>query len=163
MTSNHYIIDTSSLIGLQRNNPIDIFPSVWRSVESLIQRGLLVSPKEVLYEIVEKDDELATWSKRQNRCFKEPTQKQIEIIKEILKTYPSFVKMDSKHDADAWVVALAIEMNPGSQQIFEPMKRMVVTEEKSKGDRIKIPFVCQKFNIETLSILDMFRIEGWKF
>ncbi len=40
---------------------------------------------------------------------------------------------------------------------------MKVTEEKIRGDKIKIPFVCKKFNIESIDVIDMFRAEGWKF
>ena len=58
MTSNYYIIDSSSLIELNRHNPIDVFPTVWQKIESLISKGFLIAPKEVLYEIIERDDQL---------------------------------------------------------------------------------------------------------
>lgn len=161
MISNHYIIDSSSLMELNRHNPIDVFPTVWKRIESLISKGLLIAPKEVLYEIMDGDDQLAEWAKNQSGLFKDPTPRQIEILKDILKQYPSMVKEDKKHDADSWVIALAIEM--ASQQTLTPIKRIVVTEEKLRGDKIKIPLVCQKYNIEAIDILDMFRIEGWKF
>jgi len=163
MTSNYYIIDSSSLIELNRHNPIDLFPTVWERIESLINKGRLIAPKEVLYEIKKGDDQLARWAKRQSGLFKEPTLKQIEILKDILKQYPSLVNENRQCDADSWVIALAIEMAPSSQKTLAPIKRIVVTEEKLRGDKIKIPLVCQKYNIESIDILDMFRIEGWKF
>jgi len=163
MTSNHYIIDSSSLMELNRHNPIDVFPTVWQRIESLINIGLLVAPKEVLYEIMDGDDQLAKWAKKQNRLFKDPTPRQIEILKDILKQYPSMVKEYKKHDADSWVIALAIEMASSSQQTLTPIKRIVVTEEKLRGDKIKIPLVCQKYGIEAIDVIDMFRIGGWKF
>ncbi|GIU68817.1 MAG: twitching motility protein PilT [Candidatus Woesearchaeota archaeon] len=163
MTSNCYIIDSSSLIELNRHNPIDVFPSVWKNMESLVNKSLLIAPKEVLNEIKKKDDQLAKWAKKQNNLFKDPTPKQIEILKDILKNYPALVKLDRKYNADAWVIALAIEMASGSQKTLLPIKRIVVTEEKLRGNKIKIPLVCQKYSIETIDIIDMFRIEGWKF
>ena len=163
MTSNYYIIDSSSLIELNRHNPIDVFPTVWQKIESLISKGFLIAPKEVLYEIIERDDQLAKWAKNQDKLFREPTQKQIEILKEILKEYPSIVKEDRKHDADPWVIALAVEMATSSQKTLKLIKRIVVTEEKLRGNKVKIPFVCQKYNIEAIDIIDLFRIEGWKF
>lgn len=51
MTSSHYIIDSSSLMELNRYNPIDVFPTVWDKLELLISRGLLSAPKEVLNEM----------------------------------------------------------------------------------------------------------------
>jgi hypothetical protein len=163
MTSNHYIMDTSSLVELNRHNPIDVFPSVWNNLESLSKKGLLVAPAEVLSEVKERDDELASWAKRNNRIFRPPTKKQIEILKDVLKNYPALVKEDRKYDADAWVVALAVEMKASYQQTIIEIKRIVVTEEKLRGEKVKIPLVCQKYEIEAIGIIEMFRIEGWKF
>lgn len=163
MTSNHYIIDSSPLIELNRHNPLDVFPTLWQKIESLISKELLFAPKEVLNEIIERDDQLAKWAKTQNKLFREPTQKQIEILKNILKDYPSLVKEKRKYDADSWVIALAVELATSTQKTLALIKRVVVTEEKLRGDKIRIPYVCQKFNIESIDIIKMFRIEGWKF
>ncbi|MFH1337729.1 MAG: DUF4411 family protein [Nanoarchaeota archaeon] len=163
MISNHYIIDSCSLMELNRHNPIDVFPSVWVRIESLINKGLLLAPREVLNEIMQGDDQLTKWAKKHNKMFVEPTEKQIEIVKEILKEFPALIKQNRKYDADPWVIALAVEMATSLQQTLTPIKRIVVTEEKLRGEQIKIPLVCQKYNIETIDILDMFRVEGWKF
>ena len=163
MTSNSYIMDSSSLIELNRHNPIDVFPSVWKNMESLISKSLLVAPIEVLYEITERDDQLAKWAKTQTSFFRDPTEKQIELLKGILKSYPSMIREDRKYDADPWVIALAKEMTTNTQQTLIQIKRIVVTEEKLRGEKIRIPFVCQKYNIDSIDIIEMFRIEGWKF
>ena len=163
MTSNHYIMDTSSLVELNRHNPIDVFPSVWNNLESLSKKDLLVAPAEVLSEVKERDDELASWAKRNKRIFRPPTKKQIEILKDILKNYPALIKEDRKSDADARVVALAVDMKASYQQTIIEIKRIVVTEEKLRGEKVKIPLVCQKYEIEAIGIIEMFRIEGWKF
>ncbi len=163
MTSNNYIMDSSSLIELNRHNPVDIFPSLWKNMESLISKGLLVAPIEVLNEITERDDQLAKWAKEQTSFFRAPTQRQIEILKDVLKAYPSMVREDRKYDADPWVIALAKEMIADPQQTLTSIKRIVVTEEKLRGERVRIPYVCQKYNIDSIDIIEMFRIEGWKF
>lgn len=36
MTITKYIIDTSSLIELNRHNPMDVYPGVWKNIENLI-------------------------------------------------------------------------------------------------------------------------------
>jgi hypothetical protein len=163
MTSNNYIMDSSSLIELNRHNPIDIFPSVWKNMESLISKGLLVAPIEVLNEITERDDQLAKWAREQTSFFRAPTQRQIEILKDVLKAYPSMVREDRKYDADPWVIALAKEMITDPQQTLTSIKRIVVTEEKLRGEKVRIPYVCQKYNIDSIDIIEMFRIEGWRF
>ena len=163
MTSNNYIMDSSSLIDLNRHNPIDVFPSVWKNMESLIDNGFLVAPSEVLKEITERDDQLAKWAKEQNSFFRDPTEKQIEIVKDILKSYPSMVREDRKYDADPCVIALAIEMRTNKQQTLIQIKQVVGIEEKLRGEKIRIPFVCQKYRVDSIDIIEMFRIEGWKF
>ncbi|MBU0980543.1 MAG: DUF4411 family protein [Nanoarchaeota archaeon] len=69
-----------------------------------------MAPKEVLKELQEYDDTLAKWAKKQKKMFISPTQRQIQIVKELLQEYPSLVDVSAKHSADPWVIALAIEM-----------------------------------------------------
>jgi len=63
MTSNCYIIDTSSLVKLNRENPLDVYPSVWKKLETLVAAGRLIAPKEVFNEISQNDDQLSKWDK----------------------------------------------------------------------------------------------------
>ena len=53
---NYYVIDSSSLIELNRRYPIDVFPTLWKNVEDLINDGSLISHKEVFKEISVMDD-----------------------------------------------------------------------------------------------------------
>lgn len=163
MSHIRYIIDTSSLIELNQRHPVDVFPSVWRKIEGLINSNRLFAPREVYDEISRIDDLLFDWSKKQPKMFIEPTVEQITIVKEILSRYPSLIRIDRKYDADPWVIAVAIEMIRNPQQALEKIKRIVVTEEKLRGNKIKIPFVCQNYSIEAIDILNMFRMEGWTF
>lgn len=163
MTNNIYIIDSSSLIELNKHNAMDVFVSVWRNIRQLINNDRLIAPKEVFNEIKDYDDTLANWAKNQKKLFKEPTERQIKIVKEILKDYPALVDVNTKHSADSWVIALAIETSSNQQQTLLKIKRIVVTEEKLRGNRVKIPFVCNKNGIEAIDIVEMFRTEGWKF
>src|SRR3989338_11181711 len=92
---NFYIIDSCSLIDLNRHNPIDIFPSLWEKIGILIDSDMMVSHIEVFNEITQKDDSLANWLKKHKKMFKDFSQNQAEIVKEILNQYPSFVKKDA--------------------------------------------------------------------
>ncbi|MBU2561557.1 MAG: DUF4411 family protein [Nanoarchaeota archaeon] len=163
MTSNHYVIDTCSLIALNRHNPLDVFPSVWNKLESLISRGQLVAPKEVLNELGHQDDMVAAWAKKQKKLFVEPTEKQIEIVKQVLAKYPGLVKIDRQYDADPFVIALTVELTKSKQQTLIPVKRIVVTEEKLRGNKIRIPLICKDYDVECIDVIELFRTEGWKF
>lgn len=163
MTLILYIIDSSSLIELNKHNPMDVYPGVWKKIEGLIKKHRLFAPREVLNEIIEYDDMLAEWGKNHKEMFIEPTEIQIEIVKEILEKFPSLIKLDKKNCADPWVIALAVEMNRSKQQTLVEIKRIVVTEEKIRGNKVRIPLVCNDFTVESIDIIDMFRKEGWKF
>jgi len=160
---NYYIIDSCSLIELNRHNPLDVFPSLWKKIESLINSELLVSHKEVFNEISQQDDQLLEWAKKNKKMFKGVTDKQVQIVKDILSKYPSLIKIERKFDADPWIIALAKEMKEDPQRKLHQVKRLIVTEESLKGNKVKIPFVCKEFDIECINRIEMFREEGWKF
>jgi len=165
-TKNYYVIDSCSLIELNRKYPIDIFPTVWKKVEILINNGFLVSPKEVLKEIEKGDDNLKEWAKKQTKLFKNLSAKQIQIVQEILGKYPKWLNEDSLVPiADPFVIALAIEMEQDPQKtIIETIKkRIVVSEERMSGKKTKVPYVCHQYGIECIFLIDMFRNEGWVF
>lgn len=163
MTENIYIIDTSSLVKLNRDNPIDVFPSIWEKLKFLSDKNRLIAPKEVFNEIKQNDDLLSKWARIQKKMFKKPTEKQVTIVQEILKDYPALIDTERKYDADPWVIALAIEMSSSNQKTLLTIKRIVVTEEKLRGNQVKIPYVCNQKSIEAIDIVELFRTEGWKF
>ncbi|MBL7160777.1 MAG: DUF4411 family protein [Candidatus Aenigmarchaeota archaeon] len=162
MKNNCYIMDTSSLVKLNRENPIDVFPTVWKKLNDLVNNDRLIAPKEVSNEIQQNDDQLCKWVNKNKKMFKDITKRQIEIVKEILKKYPAIIKTDRKYDADPWVIALAIETSTDPQKTLFNIKRVVVSEEKLIGNKIKIPFICNDYDIESINVIDMFREEGWK-
>lgn len=164
MTRLIYIIDTSSLIRLNKHNPMDIYQTLWQHLNRLVKDGRLFAPREVMDEINRFDDTLAEWAKCNQTMFKEPTKEQIILVKEILKKYPSLIKKGKRYAADPWVIALAIEMIRSPQKTLDiEVKRIVVTEEKMRGNKVRIPYVCQNYTVDAIDILDMFRLEGWKF
>ena len=112
------------------------------------------------------DDSLKKWAKKQKRLFKELDGRQMEIVREILRKYPSLAKSDNETAAaDPFVIALAVELGSDPQKtLFQTVKgRIIVTEEKLRGNKVKIPFVCKDYNIECINIIEMCRVEGWKF
>jgi hypothetical protein len=159
-----YVIDASSLIDLNKFNPIDLYPSPWNKIERLINNGMLFSSIEVYKELVKKDDVLSEWIKNHKQMFKPVTKKQTEIISQILKKYPSIINVKKENVADPWVIALAVELSEAKKQkTLLKIKWLVVTEERKRGNRIRIPLICEDYNIDYLKIFDMFRRKGWKF
>jgi hypothetical protein len=160
---NCYIIDTCSLVDLNRHNPIDIFPTLWSKIDKLVQSDLLISHKEVFNEINQQDDQLVKWAKRNKKMFKEITERQSEIVAEILKKFPSLIDIDKQFVADPWIIALAKEMKEDPQRTLFDIKKLIVTEEGYKSKKVKIPLVCKSFDIDCINRVEMFREENWKF
>jgi Domain of unknown function (DUF4411) len=163
MTENCYIIDTSSLVELNKHNPMDVYPGVWQRIEQLIGNLRMLAPREVFYEISRMDDQLKEWAKKQGKLFVDPTQRQIELVKEILQKYPSLINIGRPYDADPWVIALSVELVTNPQKTLYSIKRIIVTEERLRGNRVRIPFVSKDYQIESINIIGMFREEGWRF
>ena len=157
----YYVIDTCSLVDLNKFNPIDLYPSVWEKLEILIKKKKLYAPIEVFNELSKQDDSVFEWAKKHKSMFLPITKKQIEIVTEILQKFPEMLKVERQYDADPWVIALTIELRMQKQLI--PVTWLIVTEEQIRGNKLKIPFICKDYKINCLKIFDMFRERGWKF
>ena len=163
MTSNHYIIDTSSLIHLNRYNPIDVYPTVWNRMSNLRREGLLHSVFEVYNEIHRKDDALRLWTIENRRMFVKETEIQMYHVSEILRNYSALINTEGTFQADPWIIAMALEMRSSNQQKLFAEKIIIITEEKLKGQKVRIPLVCNNYDLDYLSVFDLFRQEGWQF
>jgi Domain of unknown function (DUF4411) len=67
-----YIIDTSSLVSLQRWRPQAANAAVWQRLDELVRDNRLVSSEEVYREIRAGKDALARWAtryKKRNALF----------------------------------------------------------------------------------------------
>lgn len=165
MAGEIYVIDTSSLIRIKPEDyPHDIFVTLWSNMENLVKSRRLMSSKLVLEELKKKNDDIYKWAKRNEEMFKEiTTLEQTELVKQILKKFPSLIDPDGQVEADPFVITLALQKE--SQQTLDSFnkEKIVVTEEILQGNKIKIPFVCQHFGIECINIFDLFRREGWQW
>ena len=105
-------------------------------------------------------------TKKQKKLFRELDELQVQIVQEILKKYSSLAKPDKDGpQADPFVIALAVslEKDPQKTLIKTIKKRIIVTEERLKGSKEKIPFVCKDYDIDCINVIELFRTEGWKF
>src|SRR3972149_5188221 len=92
-----YIIDTSSLIDLQRWRPLSIHRQVWEKLDRLIDNDRLVSPQEVYEEIRDGKDALARWAmrhKKKRQLLKKTTRQHVGIAQQVIHRYPEIVDVD---------------------------------------------------------------------
>jgi len=142
--------------------PQDIFPSLWRNLETLINKGSLISPCEVLEELRKKDDELLKWALVHKSMFKDLDADQLEKVRNILRRFPGLVDFQKATlDADPFIIALV--MREEQQRTLWDEHRIVTSEEKpaNPGARPKIPDVCESYGVECISLMRFFRKENW--
>jgi hypothetical protein len=149
-----YCVDTSALIDLGRQYPRTVFLGLWRRIESLVEKGDLVAPREALRELEQVDDEVARWAKKHRCMFAELDAAQIQEVRKILRRFPKLTDPSKEiPDADPFVLALA-----------RANRLTVVTSEKPVGPGAqKIPNVCDTLRVPWLNLVAFFERQGWSF
>ena len=151
-----YSIDTSALIeGWYRRFPPDIVPGFWDNLDELIQNGNLKATEEVLVELEKKHDVIHNWVKERENLFILIDEEIQFVVREILSNHKTLIdSRRNRSSADPFVIALA-KINSS----------IVITEElpTQSDNRPHIPDVCHALNIEYVNLIDLSRIENWKF
>jgi hypothetical protein len=156
-------MDTSSLVNIQRIYNLSKLHGIWEFLEELVREGRLAAPKEVLVELEEGyDDEICAWAKKHESIFRQLTQPQWQIGRDIANDpkFKRFVDLEKeKPDADPFVIALAVDQK--KQERLIPEEWIVVADE-SQRKKLKIPDVCRdpKYDVECISTQDLFDREG---
>lgn len=141
-----YIIDACSLINAAKNYSLGkrTFRPIWEKIENMIEEGYLISSVEVREEI--KDDDLVIWCGVNSKMFLPLTEAVQKKATEILREYPTMIKLKSvgNSSADPFLIATAIIEDA-----------IVVTDESLGSEASRdyhIPNICHKFNIECISL-----------
>lgn len=132
---------------------ISTSPEFWKFLHVQIDNGLIKSPLKVYQELIEYGDELSTWCKSRHKSGLNTRssapgvqQSYATLINHVLTRTPKYKKnvIDEFYgNADAWVIAHA--MSEGGT---------VVTNEsdKTKGGKIKIPTLCDEFEVRCIKL-----------
>jgi hypothetical protein len=156
-----YCIDSSSLIGLKRQFPMDIVIGFWDKLDGLARERRLIAPDEVLNEVNRGDDELAKWIKEQD-IFSGPTPEELAIVQEIMAKFRDIVDYEKETpEADPFLIALAVSRNRQHASALLPLTHIVVSEERNVSP--KIPYVCKHYEVECIKGIELVRREGWRF
>ena len=156
-----YVIDNSSLNVLKHYYP-EQFGSFWERFDGYIDRGEVISVKEVYQEfepLFDRHEWLSKWASEHAHAFCPPNAEETRLLLEIFSEYPqlkAFVgDKNSKRArpvADPFVIAKA-----------RYLKGTVIAEEKRKPNAPKIPNVCAYFKIECVTLQGFMQKEGWTF
>lgn len=147
-----YTVDTCSLTAVRRVYPEDVFPGVWAKLNELADEGVFFCVQDVMRELEFEDDEITAWAKAHKSIFL-PLDEEIQSkAAEIIASHQTLIDLKKRRSsADPFIIASALVSSC-----------IVVTEEKPSGgpDKEKMPDVCRAYQVEWISMLEMFRREG---
>ena len=150
-----FVIDSSVLIAFERNQPRDIYPTLWDRVETLLRSGDAVIPREALSELERGTDDLAGWV-RETGAVCDTDAAMIAVVAQISTRHPDWVR-ETKNAADPFIIATA-----------KVLGAVIVTNEKTRNlvtvdANMKIPQVAAEFGVKAVTTNDLFRQLQWQF
>ena len=173
------MIDTSSwqqLFGCYRRVR---FPTLWQLFDELVSSGAIISVSQVLREIEDRDkknDEFE-WANVHADLFPNVKEQEIHFLREIFlvphfrHVVPDYViEIDYDEDANKFVDVVN-EQEQNSAESADPFLiarakirgGMVITQERERGNRVRIPSICNHFDINCGTLDDLMALEGWSF
>lgn len=151
-----YCLDANVFIQSQRQfYALDIFPVFWNFLDRQFVLEIICSSKLVYDELIEADDDLASWIKTGDRkkFFIEPdesTQSEfVEIANYVNINYPQHQADRFLAGADPWVIAFS------KAQVIRVVTQETLVPPTSR--KVKIPNICQQFNVRWVNLFEMLR------
>lgn len=161
-----YCIDASAFITMHRFYPLRIMPDLWNFLEELFKQKKILSHQIVFDEIVPKTgkkDELAQWLTNFRTNFISTSQRQLELVPNVLSNYPKLIDPESEKDqADPWMVAMLIEIME-QDGIFGDQSDYVMVTTESEKRSTKLPAACKHYNIRHMNLFQFFEANGFEF
>jgi hypothetical protein len=158
-----YCVDTSTLVDL-RHYPRPTFGSLWQHLETMISDERLISTDEVLVELERRDDEVYRWARQHSGVFRSPSRDVILQVQQILNDFPDWGDLASREGpwADPLVVAEAVVEQRTQEASLFGSTCLVLTEER-KPPALRIPLVCERYDITAVNFHEMLEREGLTF
>ena len=154
-----YILDTNVFRVLENYYP-GSFPSFWTSFDEAVAAGNIISVEEVYKEIENgsASDDLSAWVETNKAIFRTPTEDDLQFVATIFEE-PRFQSLIGQNQllqgmpsADPFIIAAA-----------KVVTGCVVTEERIKPNAVKIPNVCDHFDIDCINFETLMVLENWQF
>jgi len=156
VSSVEYVLDSSPLIKLNRDQPMELYPSVWEKIEELMASGRAILPSEAKREIDHKDDPLKAWLNLRPSVVLEATGADLAAVQRISVAHQDWVQ-GRKNAADPFIIAAAITHGA-----------VIVTDERfagagAVGTNIRLPNVAAEHGVECIGFTELVRREQWRF
>ena len=150
-----YLIDSCSLMAQKTDEdlPRQVHKSLWKMIDKCIEEQLIITSSEIEEEI-SKDDIIGDWF-RNTHCVVIQIDDEIQTnVRRIVTEHPGLIKFSGSKGSssgDAFLIATAMKF-----------KISIITEE-NKTKMNSIPNICAYYGINTFSITELCKKEGWFF
>lgn len=158
-----YCLDANTLIEAKNvHYAMDFCPAFWDMLNMESEKGLVFSIDFIYTELLKGNDELATWAKGQkkNNFFidtsdMETQRAYTEIVNYVVNKYSEKEAKKFLDVADPWLIAKCKTMNVTlvTKEVLAP----------SNTKKVKIPNICEIFDVKYIQTQDMIRSLGVKF
>jgi hypothetical protein len=136
---------------------MDVMEGVLEFLESKLKSGKIICPVAIYDELKKREksvDGLKDWLKEYKHCFLDLSTDQISVMAPIVNKYDVYAS-DKGDYGDVAVIGFA-----------KARKLIVVTSEVRKDQHKKlhpkVPNVCEEFDVECISVIELLRCEGVK-
>ncbi|UTX51447.1 DUF4411 family protein [Candidatus Saccharibacteria bacterium TM7i] len=154
-----YCVDTNTLVSFLKESDDelygrDVFAPQWEMIESLIETGLIIAPKNVKLELDKwkaSSPEVKEWLSAHTYMFVDIDDQQLVSSRTILGKYEAYSKNEN-YANDLSVIALAHSAN----LTVITLEQLAATHAATKP---KIPNVCQDFGVNCVSVSGFLRLE----
>lgn len=154
-----YVFDNSPLSVLFRSYYRTRFPTLWQRFDALVLGNGILSTREVHREIEDGPlESLRDWANENHDLFPAPTAQEGAFVAQIFAVGHFQQNIEKQkllkggRNADPFVIARAAIVGCP-----------VVTMELLRPNAVKIPNICQHFQIEYLSLEQFMERENWQF
>ncbi|MDA4111295.1 MAG: DUF4411 family protein [Thaumarchaeota archaeon] len=148
-----FVWDTSALINLVNDYPSNarVFNPIWNEINGHLKDNLMIAPKEVYNEVNLQKDLCRTWCMQHQGIFRSVTIEMATFMDSKVKPvydgkYWRDKNINNRPWPDPWVIAMAAVEDA-----------TVISDERDENRQNKIPWVCQKVNVKSMTLFDFFR------
>lgn len=154
-----YVFDTNVFSQIFGSYYPSSFSPLRQVLEESLLEGRITSTREVLRELDNcRHNELKQWAKKRDYAFPAPTVDEAETVRQIFSIRHFQANVERKKlfsgmpNADCFVIARA-----------RTLGGTVVTLEKFTGSGVNIPDICDRLNVDCISLSEFMKTEKWVF
>lgn len=142
-----FTFDTCVFIELFRKYPKDIFVSIWELIERQFLENKIIIIKDVVDELSKVHDTAYEYVREKKNNIIE-LKRDIQVnLTDIINRFPNWISpYNGRNAADPCLVALGKTYN-----------LKVITQETIKGNKLKIPYICNILKVKCGNFFDFLR------